>query len=74
MNEEVLNTLVRLIETDNGWFCLLDSNVLLPVDNWFDEEGDPCEPEDAWYCVAGADDFGWMTIELHDMLDKEKLN
>lgn len=74
MNNPLLNSMVRLIEGDEGWFALLADDTLVEVDGWYDEDGDPCEPKDAFYCVAGADGLGWMTIELHAMLDKEILN
>lgn len=74
MNSEIIDTQVRLIETDQGWLVLLNSNTLLPVASWWDEDGDPCERDDAVYCVAGTDEFGWLTIELAPPNQSELLN
>lgn len=60
---EIVNSPVRVLETEKGWFVLID-DALYPVSNWYDEDGDECEPSHALYCVAGNDVFGWMTIEL----------
>ena len=59
-----LETVARLIEAEDGWYAYLVNDVIVPVDEWYDEDGEPCEPDEAKYCVAGADGFGWVTIEL----------
>jgi hypothetical protein len=43
---------------------LMCSGTLLPVTNWFDDDGDECEPDDAVTCVAGDDERGWYSIEI----------
>ena len=70
----LLETQARLIEAEDGWYAYLINDVIVPVTDWFDEDGDPCDPLEAKYCVAGADGYGWLTIELHSMVDKEMLN
>lgn len=69
----VLNSQARLIETETGWYAYLDNDDIVPVDEWYDDDGEPCEPKGARYCVAGTDEFGWVTIELHDK-NQEYLN
>jgi hypothetical protein len=61
---------VRIIETLNGHIVVLDDEVTVPVTNWFDDEGDLCHRDDAVLCVAGRDDFGWLTIEIHSIYEK----
>lgn len=45
---------------------VLDDDRVLPITNFFDEEGDDCELEDARIAVAGEDEFGWITFDLRD--------
>lgn len=43
---------------------ILDDGTELPVTNWFDDDGDECDPDDAITCIAGTDEDGWLTIDL----------
>lgn len=53
---------IELVSLDNA-FAIVDGQVI-PVTNWFDAEGEDCDPQDAVMCVAGTADFGWVSIEL----------
>ena len=56
---EALNRALRII--------LLDDGKTYPITNWFDQNGDDCDPDDAEFAVAGPDSNGkWYTIELGD--------
>jgi len=50
--------------SDDEWVVILEDDRLLPVTDWIDEEGDFCDPDDAIVCVAGDEEFGWITLEL----------
>lgn len=44
---------------------LLNDGKTYPITNWFDADGDDCEPDEAEFAVAGPDSDGkWYTIEL----------
>lgn len=43
---------------------ILDDDHVLPITNFFDEDGDECDIEDACIAVAGKDGFGWITFDL----------
>jgi hypothetical protein len=60
-----MNIAVEMISL-NGRFILLDSGVVLPISDFFDRYGDPCEPDDAASCVAGTDDFGWISVAIFE--------
>lgn len=45
--------------------CCCTNGELIPITNWFDEEGDDCDPEDAITCVAGPMANGkWLGINF----------
>lgn len=48
---------------------ILDGDRVLPITNFFDEEGDECDLEDACMAVAGEDGFGWITFDLCEHLN-----
>lgn len=60
---------IEMVSVEEDGFCLLADGTVLPVTNWFDERGDDCGPEDAVWCVAGRDGFGWLSIDLSDGVD-----
>lgn len=48
-----------------GAVAVLDNGERLPITNWFDLDGDECEPDDAISVVAGPDRNGfWYAIDL----------
>ncbi|MBM1556653.1 hypothetical protein JQV19_08330 [Sulfitobacter mediterraneus] len=54
---EALNRKLRTI--------LLDDGKTYPITNWFDNNGNDCDPDEAEFAVAGPDSDGkWYTIEL----------
>jgi hypothetical protein len=57
-------TCVRVFLHGERWLAVMPHGQVVPVTNWFDDEGDDCEHTDAITCVAGCDEIGWMTIEL----------
>lgn len=59
-----LNSVASIVAADDGWVVILENRVVLPVTDFLDEDGEDCEPEDAVICVAGRDDYCWMTIRL----------
>lgn len=44
--------------------ALLADGRSIPVTDWLDEWGEPCDPDDAIACVAGSDAVGWIAIPL----------
>lgn len=54
---------IELIDLDTRRVVLTDGTIL-PITDFFDEDGDDCEPEEAVTCVAGTDEFGWLDIEI----------
>lgn len=45
--------------------AVLDDGEQLAITNWFDEDGDECDPDEAVACVAGPDRDGhWWAIDL----------
>lgn len=49
-----------------GRFVLLSDDTVLPIASFYDDDGDECEPCVAIELVAGTDDYGWVTIDIHD--------
>lgn len=45
----------------------LDSGEALPITNFFNSDGEDCDSFEAVACVAGTDDFGWITIDISDL-------
>lgn len=45
---------------------LLTDGTELPITDFFDLDGDECAPENAVSCVAGSDEYGWLSIDLSD--------
>lgn len=54
---------IELLDFD-GRVCFLEGGKTVPITNFFDEDGDECEPDDAVACIAGSNEFGWLTINL----------
>jgi hypothetical protein len=52
-------------------FILLRNGVVLPISDFFDRYGDPCDPDDAASCVAGTDEFGWVSVSILEPGDGE---
>lgn len=50
------------IDFDSGVVIMSDDSVL-PITNWFDEDGDECEADDAVSLVCGTGGV-WVTISL----------
>lgn len=46
-------------------FAVFKNGVILPITDYFDDEGEPCEGDVAVACVAGSDEFGWLDIEIY---------
>lgn len=58
---------IRVIESKNGQFIVMvEDDLVLPVTVWLNPVGEECGPNEAIYCVAGTDEFGWLTIEIHE--------
>jgi len=48
-----------------GRFVITDDRQRLPITEWFDADGDECEPEAAVCAVAGPTNDGmWLSIDL----------
>ncbi|MDW9880494.1 hypothetical protein GOA90_25235 [Sinorhizobium meliloti] len=62
MTEDDLPDIERI--SIEGRFVVLSDGEVLPITDFFDDEGDDCEPADAVECVAGRDGYGWMTIAI----------
>tara|TARA_R100000808_G_C2084931_1_gene107438 strand:+ start:267 stop:461 length:195 start_codon:yes stop_codon:yes gene_type:complete len=45
-------------------FVLMDDGAQLPITNFFDDDGDDCDAEDAVVFVAGTEAYGWLTVEM----------
>lgn len=60
---------VRIVKHKGVWLCTTSDNVVLPVTDWLDTDGEQCDPEHAVVCVAGEDGYGWLTIELTGELE-----
>lgn len=60
--------MIDYVSVEGGYVLLADDTVL-PITNFFDEDGDDCGCEDAVTIVAGSDAYGWLTVEadLSDM-------
>ncbi len=43
--------------------ALFDDGTMMDIDDWYDDSGDSCEPEDASFCVARERDRYW-SIDL----------
>lgn len=64
-----INSLAKIIPVENGhggYVALFENDLMLPVTDLFDEDGDPCEFKDAAVAIAGRDGDGWYTIDIHD--------
>jgi len=44
--------------------AILSNDACVPITNYFDEEGDECDEEDACTCVCGDDSNGWFAVDL----------
>jgi len=53
---------------------LLEDGTMIPITNFFDEDGDDCDPDDAIVIVAGREGFGYLTIELFDDFEEVLLH
>lgn len=49
---------------DHRNVVVLNDGTELPITNYFDIYGEECPPDQAVSCVAGTDDFGWLSIDL----------
>lgn len=53
-----------MTDDDLGEVHLSDGQVL-PITNFFDDDGDECGADDAVVCVAGPDADGyWLSVDL----------
>ena len=59
---EAINVAQRLFMADDG--------ALFPITNWFDPDGNECEPEDAVTAVAGEGGC-WFALNLGDFAEAE---
>ena len=53
---------VEAINRNDGT-VLFDDGTMMHVDDWYDDSGDDCTPEDASFCVARDGDQYW-SIDL----------
>ena len=53
---------------------LLEDGTTIPITNFFDEDGDDCDPDEAIVIVAGREGFGYLTIELFDDFEEVLLH
>lgn len=44
--------------------AVLTDDTQVPVTNWFDRNGDECDPLVAVTCVCGKDGVGWFGVDL----------
>jgi len=65
---------VRVIPSGGGHIALFGDDLILPVTDWFDKDGEDCDPEDACSCVCGCDELGWVAIDLHPAIGIERLH
>lgn len=54
---------IACINLDDRSVTMTDGETL-PITDFFDELGDDCAPANAVTCVAGRENYGWMTIEI----------
>lgn len=47
-----------------GGFVLMSDGQTVPITNFFDEDGDECDPLDAVSVVAGPHDGLWLSVEV----------
>jgi hypothetical protein len=52
-----------------GEQAMANDGTLLPITNWFDEEGDECAPDHAVTAVAGIEG-AWFAFRLDDFGDR----
>jgi len=45
-------------------YVMFTNGVSVPITDYFDSDGDECEPDRATVCVAGDDAVGWFSIEI----------
>jgi hypothetical protein len=64
----VTQVLIELVNRTRAQ-AVSSTGVVYPVTNWFGDDGDDCEPNDAVVCVAGSEALGWLTIDLRDFKD-----
>lgn len=65
MDDDAADLDVDRISLD-GRFVVMSDGAILPISNFYDDDGDECEPVDAVVCVAGTDAAGWYTIEIFE--------
>jgi hypothetical protein len=53
---------VEAINRQDG-IALFDDGTCCYIDDWYDDSGDTCVPEDATFCVA-RDGFDYWSIDL----------
>ncbi len=57
---------VRIVAVNLGERqCLSERGDMIPLTNFFDSEGDECEPEEAVMAVAGRNNT-WFAVDLRD--------
>lgn len=54
---------IEYVDVTNGQVVLADGTIL-PITDWFDSNGDDCEPDEAVMVVAGSDAFGWVDVAV----------
>lgn len=54
---------VEYVDVTHGQVVMSDGTVL-PITDWFDCNGEDCEPDDAVMVVAGTDDIGWIDVAV----------
>lgn len=61
---------VRVIPSGAGHIAVFSDDLILPITDWFDLNGEDCEPEVAAACVCGNDEMGWVTITLNAGIER----
>lgn len=54
---------IEYIDVTRGTIVLADGTEL-PITDWFDRDGEDCDPADAVAVVAGSDEFGWIDVDV----------
>jgi len=54
---------LEVVMLDAG-LVMVEGGMTLPITNWFDGDGEECQPTDAVVIVAGNAQYGWITIEI----------
>ena len=54
---------IEFVDMTEGNVVMADGTIL-PITDWFDDDGEDCEPSEAVMIVAGNDDYGWIDVAV----------